>query len=112
MFLFRFLGALHFPHPKSKNIKRVTRLVVLPDYQGLGIGHKMLNAIAEVYIKNGFRYRITSLLKSLNVSLSRDDKWITDRKGRTASIRKKSNRSKMRNSVKSNSLSYSYEYVG
>jgi GNAT superfamily N-acetyltransferase len=28
---------------------RVTRLVVLPDYQGLGVGKRLLNFIAELY---------------------------------------------------------------
>jgi GNAT superfamily N-acetyltransferase len=28
---------------------RVTRLVVLPDYQGIGLGKRLLNFIAELY---------------------------------------------------------------
>jgi len=28
---------------------RVSRLVVLPDYQGIGIGKKLLNFVAELY---------------------------------------------------------------
>jgi GNAT superfamily N-acetyltransferase len=28
---------------------RVTRLVVLPDYQGIGVGKRLLNFIAELY---------------------------------------------------------------
>jgi GNAT superfamily N-acetyltransferase len=28
---------------------RVSRLVVLPDYQGIGVGKKLLNVIAELY---------------------------------------------------------------
>jgi len=28
-----FISVLHFPHPKVKNMKKVHRLVVLPDYQ-------------------------------------------------------------------------------
>jgi GNAT superfamily N-acetyltransferase len=28
---------------------RVTRLVVLPDYQGIGVGKKLLNFVAELY---------------------------------------------------------------
>jgi GNAT superfamily N-acetyltransferase len=29
---------------------RVTRLVVLPDYQGIGVGKRLLNFIAELYV--------------------------------------------------------------
>lgn len=31
------------------NYFRVSRLVVLPDYQGIGVGKKLLNFIAELY---------------------------------------------------------------
>jgi GNAT superfamily N-acetyltransferase len=31
------------------NYYRVSRLVVLPDYQGIGIGKRLLNFIAELY---------------------------------------------------------------
>jgi GNAT superfamily N-acetyltransferase len=33
-----FIAYIHLMHPKVKDIKMVHRLVVLPDYQGLGIG--------------------------------------------------------------------------
>jgi GNAT superfamily N-acetyltransferase len=29
---------------------RVSRLVVLPDYQGIGVGKRLLNFIAELYV--------------------------------------------------------------
>ena len=32
-----FCSVKHFPHPKNPKIKTVHRLVVRPDYQGLGI---------------------------------------------------------------------------
>jgi len=32
-----------------KRYYRVSRLVVLPDYQGIGIGKRLLNFIAELY---------------------------------------------------------------
>jgi len=31
------------------NFFRVSRLVVLPDYQGIGVGKRLLNFIAELY---------------------------------------------------------------
>jgi GNAT superfamily N-acetyltransferase len=34
---------------RKSNYFRVSRLVVLPDYQGLGIGKRLLNLIAELY---------------------------------------------------------------
>ena len=48
-----FMGVLHQPHGVNKKIKRVCRLVVLPDYQGVGIATRFLKAIAEHYTKQG-----------------------------------------------------------
>ena len=67
-----FFAVLHFPHPKVKNFKRGHRLVVLPDYQGLGIGHIFSSAIAQDFIDNGFRFIITSSTKSLYNQRARD----------------------------------------
>jgi len=51
-----FASFLHFPHPKSKNIKREHRTVCLPDFQGVGIGNALSNAIAQHCLDNGFRF--------------------------------------------------------
>ena len=42
-----FIAVVHI-HMKARYY-RVTRLVVLPDYQGLGVGKRLLNFIAELY---------------------------------------------------------------
>ena len=42
-----FIAVVHI-HMKAKYY-RVTRLVVLPDYQGIGVGKRLLNFIAELY---------------------------------------------------------------
>ena len=42
-----FLSVLHFPHPKAKNIKKIHRLVILPDFQGAGFGLLFLNYISK-----------------------------------------------------------------
>ncbi len=43
-----------------KGRKRFTRLVVLPDYQGLGIGMKMTEAVANIYKSQGTRINLTA----------------------------------------------------
>jgi GNAT superfamily N-acetyltransferase len=44
------------PSGTVKKAWREHRLVVLPDYQGLGIGMRLSDAVAEMYIDNGKRY--------------------------------------------------------
>jgi len=47
-----FIAILSSPNRDYKNGWRVTRLVVLPDYQGLGIGKKILNHLGSLILNN------------------------------------------------------------
>jgi len=77
-----FLSALHFPHPTAKNIKKVHRLVILPDYQGAGFGIRFLEEIGKIYKKNKFRYTIVTSAPSLIYALKKSSKWNCNRFGR------------------------------
>lgn len=70
-----FLSVLHLPHPKVKNVKKVHRLVILPDYQGAGFGIKFMNIIGEIYIKNKFRFTIRTSAPSLINGLKKSNNW-------------------------------------
>ena len=77
-----FISVFHFPHPKSKIIKQVHRLVILPDYQGVGIGLKLLNEVGNKYQKDGWRYTIITSAPSLINALKKSTKWICRSYGR------------------------------
>jgi ABC-type lipoprotein export system ATPase subunit/GNAT superfamily N-acetyltransferase len=77
-----FCSVFHFPHPKVKNFKTVHRLVILPDYQGLGIGIKFLNEIGNYYLKNGWRFTIVTSAPSLIFGLKKHKNWICKNFGR------------------------------
>jgi GNAT superfamily N-acetyltransferase len=77
-----FLSVLHFPHPKAKNIKKVHRLVILPDYQGAGFGIKFLNEIGNIYKKEKQRYTIVTSAPSLIFALKKSSIWICKQFGR------------------------------
>jgi ABC-type ATPase with predicted acetyltransferase domain len=83
-----FLSVLHFPHPKSKNIKKVHRLVILPDYQGAGIGIRFLNEIGYIYKKEKQRYNIMTSAPSLIFALKKSNKWNCIRYGRVSEAKK------------------------
>jgi ABC-type iron transport system FetAB ATPase subunit/GNAT superfamily N-acetyltransferase len=51
-----FAAALAFPNGNFKNGWREHRTVVLPDYQGLGIGVRLSDAIASMFVADGKRY--------------------------------------------------------
>ena len=83
-----FLSVLHFPHPKAKNIKKVHRLVVLPDYQGAGFGIKFLNEIGKYYKEKKFRYVIMTSAPSLIFNLKKSNLWNCIRYGRVSEVKK------------------------
>lgn len=51
-----FASALAFPNGNFENGWREHRTVVLPDYQGLGLGVRISDAIAQMFIDEGCRY--------------------------------------------------------
>jgi GNAT superfamily N-acetyltransferase len=54
---------------------RVSRIVTLPDYQGVGIGSKFLDALAELYVQQGFRFSITASHPSVLSHCQRSEHW-------------------------------------
>lgn len=77
-----FLSVLHFPHPKVKNLKKVHRLVILPDYQGAGFGIKFLNEIGSIYKKQKERFNIVTSAPSLINALKKNNNWLCTHYGR------------------------------
>jgi GNAT superfamily N-acetyltransferase len=70
-----FASYLHFPHPKSKNIKREHRTVCLPDYQGVGIGNAVSDAVAQICRASGFRYLSISSHPAMIASRNKSKNW-------------------------------------
>lgn len=105
-----FMGVLHQPHGVNKNLKRVSRLVVLPDYQGIGIGYKFLNVVAAYYAKQGYNFSIVTSAKNFIMKLSKSEKWETRRLSINKCSSNKSEidfrRESMRNKCKTASFMY------
>lgn len=97
-----FCAVLHQPHSKSKNIKRCTRLVVVPDYQGLGIGGRMLDYVGGLYKDKGYRFTIVTSNPALNNSLKKNIKW------KLKSIGRKSKHSRIKQ-TSANRKTFSWE---
>ena len=67
--------------PMRKGYKRVHRLVVLPDYQGIGVATQFLNWAGEYYKKQGFKLTITSSQPGLLYALKKQPHWLLRRIG-------------------------------
>lgn len=66
----------------------IGRLVIVPEFQGFGIGIKFLNEIAKIY--SGNRIRITTSLKPFMMALNKNNNWVCVRSGRVAKPGKES----------------------
>jgi ABC-type ATPase involved in cell division len=75
-----FAGVLHRPHPKVDDIKGVSRLVTLPDYQGLGLAMIIVDKLGALYKDLGQRLRTYPAHPSLVRSFDRSLNWHMEKK--------------------------------
>jgi GNAT superfamily N-acetyltransferase len=65
-----------------RNHRRFTRIVTLPDYQGIGIGMRVVAAVAELHRAEGLRINVTSSHPALICHCRHSPRW------RTVNVRK------------------------
>lgn len=80
--LIGFCSVIHFPHPRNKMIKHIHRLVIHPDYQGIGLGKKLLNFVSDLYYNQKYDVRLITSAKNLIYGLNRDYHWKCTNYGR------------------------------
>lgn len=86
-----FLAVRHMPHPSNPRIKMVHREVILPDYQGIGLGGWFIDSIGKLYAAGGYDFRIVTSARNMIHRLAKDPKWRTCRYNiETGGIRKAS----------------------
>ncbi|BBO36206.1 GNAT family N-acetyltransferase [Lacipirellula parvula] len=61
----------------KRNHRRFTRIVTLPDYQGMGIGMRVVAAVAELHRVEGLRINVTSSHPALIRHCERSSLWRT-----------------------------------
>lgn len=70
-----FQSYRHFQHPYAKNLKLGHRLVVLPDWQGLGLGALLNETVADMLYRQGWRFRAVVAHPAMIRVLSRSPRW-------------------------------------
>lgn len=111
-------STLFLPSGTLKGAYRQHRLVVLPDYQGLGIGTKLNQFLAEYYLSQGNKYFIRTSHLRLGEYLRKRTDWVA-----TMQNQKLRSQTDIDNHIASNNstnrtlhgdrrICYSYEYVG
>lgn len=70
-----FTSYIHFMHWKTRNIKMAHRVVVLPDYQGLGIAGRLADWMGQHLWEQGYRYRYVVAHPGLVKMFTRSPRW-------------------------------------
>jgi ABC-type lipoprotein export system ATPase subunit len=75
-----FAGVMYRPHPKVSGIYGMSRLVTLPDFQGLGLAFALADRIGAAYKALGRRYHAYPAHPSLIRSFDRSRVWALEKK--------------------------------
>jgi len=109
-----FIGVIPFPSGVIQNAFRITRVVVLPDYQGLGIGGKICDYISKLYKTDNKIMYIKTANPALWHFFDKSINW-TFCSETTGEIKETmmSSRDKKNNDLKTTSrISKSFKYTG
>ena len=77
-----FCAVLTQPHPTVKKLKRVHRLVILPDWQGIGIGKQFVSFVGQMYKDAGYKLSLVTSAKNMIKGLYKSKTWKLNHLGR------------------------------
>jgi len=111
-----FTSVIRFPNGNFNNGWREHRTVVLPEFQGLGIGNKISEAIAVEVLKDGGRYFSKTSHPSMGLHREKSSLWRPTSKNRksrvdyaTTKTATKEDGHKMSHAAR---YCFSHEYIG
>lgn len=107
-----FGAVLHFPHANEDRFKREHRIVVLPDYQGIGIGNRFSEHLARRYVEQGYRYISTTSNPAMIYHRARSPLWRTNRFGNANKYQPGSGKSGFEKTGSSARLTGGFEFIG
>lgn len=107
-----FCAVLPFPHPIKRNTYKIHRTIVLPDYQGIGIGIKVEEFIASKYKSKGKSFITTTSNPAAINARKKSPNWITTRIGRASSGSGRIQNKHKKGSTSNARITASFEYVG
>ncbi len=94
----------------KKGHRRFTRIVTLPDFQGIGIGMRAVAAVAELHRAEGYRINVTSSHPALIRHCQRSPSWRTVNVRKSGGSRRSTRYPNYRNSA--GRAVVSFEYLG
>lgn len=110
-----FASAIAFPSGSFKNAWRGHRTVILPEFQGLGLGARISDAIGEIFVSQGCRYFSKTAHPALGQYRQNSDRWKPTTKNLKKRADYKSGRPTKEDKHKlahADRLCFSHEYTG
>lgn len=110
-----FIAILPFPHGNIKNGFRISRVVVLPDYQGLSIGFAIIDYFASIYKADNKNIYIKTSNPALFVVMNKNkDKWklVSETKKEDLNTNKILKNKAVNNMGYRNAITKSFKYIG
>ena len=107
-----FLASMTMPNGFIKNGWRGHRVVILPDYQGLGIGVKFIDAVAQLHIDDDKRFFSRTAHPRMGFYMHQSNLWKPTSKN--MKLRTDVTHEKLFNNhyVDNKRICFSYEYIG
>ena len=101
-----FFGILPFPGVGDAKTRRLSRMVILPDFQGLGIGTKVFNYLCSLYKAEGHQMYVRTVSPGLGKFMEKNDNWTaTSSNGKIPGADSSGRKLMLR-------PGYSYKYIG
>lgn len=101
-----FFGILPFPGVGDEKTRRLSRMVVLPDFQGLGIGTKVFNYLCSLYKAEGHTMYVRTVSPGLGKFMENNKNWSpTSSNGKIPGADSSGRKLMLR-------PGYSYKYIG
>lgn len=110
-----FAATLALPNPTVKNAWRGHRTVVLPEFQGLGLGTRFSDAIGQMYVDKGCRYYSRTAHPRFGGYRDQSPKWKAsahNRNLRLDNIKKNAESQYNRWELDADRMCWAHEYVG
>lgn len=108
-----FVAIRHQPRGGCPNATAFSRVVVLPDFQGLGIGFKITEFISKIFIQSNFKMYMKTIHPSLGEKMGSSCLWRATIHNNKKRDDLKSERIKLLNYKNAlDRVSYCYEYIG
>lgn len=109
-------SVLNLPNGYLKHSFRSHRLVVLPDFQGLGFGTKINDFFGKYYLNKGYRYNMRTTHLRLIKHMEESNEWLpnsnNNKNNITSCIHNQKYSNIMSNDKMLKRVCASYEYVG